>query len=74
MVPAGVGRYVWTVWRYLAPRWAVGHLVVAAVAVLFLRLGWWQWDHARAGNAISYGYALQRPTFAAFGIFPAHPT
>ena len=55
--------------RYLAPRWLLGHLLVAAVAVTFLRLGWWQWVHARQGNTLSYGYALQWPLFAAFGVF-----
>ncbi|MGJ3224840.1 hypothetical protein ACQEUV_05630 [Micromonospora aurantiaca (nom. illeg.)] len=44
-------------------------MTVGAVAVVFLRLGWWQWVHARAGNTLSYGYALQWPLFAAFGIF-----
>lgn len=55
--------------RYLAPRWLLGHLLVAAVAVTFLRLGWWQWEHARQGNTLSYGYALQWPLFAAFGVY-----
>ena len=54
--------------RFLAPKWLLGHVVVAAIAVAFLRLGWWQWEHARAGNSISYGYALQWPLFAAFGV------
>lgn len=54
--------------QFLAPKWLIGHIVVAAVAVAFLRLGWWQWEHARAGNSISYGYALQWPLFAAFGV------
>lgn len=39
------------------------------VAAACLRLGWWQWEHARQGNTLSYGYALQWPLFAAFGVF-----
>ena len=55
--------------RYFAPRWLLGHVVVAAVAIVFVRLGWWQWSHARQGNTLSYGYALQWPLFAGFGVF-----
>ncbi|MGC4885635.1 hypothetical protein [Micromonospora sp. DT227] len=54
---------------WLRPRWLVGHVIVGVVAVVFLRLGWWQWQHARQGNTLSYGYALQWPLFAAFGVF-----
>lgn len=54
---------------WLRPRWLVGHVLVGVVAVVFLRLGWWQWQHARQGNTLSYGYALQWPLFAAFGVF-----
>ncbi|WP_435585960.1 hypothetical protein [Micromonospora aurantiaca (nom. illeg.)] len=55
--------------RWLTPRWLLGHLVVGVIAALCLRLGWWQWQHALQGNTLSYGYALQWPLFAAFGVF-----
>ena len=55
--------------RWLRPRWLLGHLVIGVIAAACLRLGWWQWDHALQGNTLSYGYALQWPLFAAFGVF-----
>lgn len=55
--------------RWLRPWWLLGHLVIGVIAVACLRLGWWQWEHARQGNTLSYGYALQWPLFAAFGVF-----
>lgn len=41
------------------------------VVALFCRLGWWQWDRARSpsGGVQNIIYALQWPSFAAFGIF-----
>jgi hypothetical protein len=35
----------------------------------FLLLGWWQFDRARAGNLLSFGYAVEWPVFAAFAIW-----
>ncbi len=35
----------------------------------FLGLGWWQVDRAGAGNARSYGYAIEWPSLAAIVIF-----
>jgi hypothetical protein len=35
----------------------------------FLALGWWQLSRARAGNLLSYAYAVEWPVFAAFVIF-----
>jgi DNA-binding transcriptional regulator of glucitol operon len=40
-----------------------------AMVALFLRLGWWQVRRAGDGNALSYGYALEWPVFAAFTVF-----
>jgi len=40
------------------------HLGFLAVASLCLVAGWWQVDRARAGNMISYGYAVEWPVFA----------
>jgi len=57
--------------RILAPRWLALHAFVVLVAVLFARLGWWQWDRARspAGGLQNVVYALQWPGFAAFGFY-----
>jgi DNA-binding transcriptional regulator of glucitol operon len=47
----------------------VGHAVVVVLAVVFARLGLWQWDRAvSTGSAQSMGYALQWPVFALFGV------
>src|SRR5690349_5736064 len=35
----------------------------------FLALGWWQLSRARAGNLLSFAYAVEWPVFAAFVIF-----
>jgi DNA-binding transcriptional regulator of glucitol operon len=35
----------------------------------FLLLGWWQIDRARDGNALSFGYAVEWPVFAAFAVW-----
>jgi hypothetical protein len=32
----------------------------------FLALGWWQVSRARAGNTLSFAYAVEWPVFAAF--------
>lgn len=55
--------------RWLTPRWLLGHLIIGVIAAVCLRLGWWQWEHAVQGNTVSFGYALQWPLFAAFGVF-----
>lgn len=56
--------------RVLAPRWLALHAFVLVVAVLFCRLGWWQLDQARAtGGVQNLIYALQWPSFAAFGLY-----
>lgn len=45
-------------------------LLVAAVVVTCLRLGWWQWQRfGLTGSAQNLGYTLQWPVFAAFAIF-----
>jgi DNA-binding transcriptional regulator of glucitol operon len=72
-MPYGAARdrddYRGRVRRLLAPRWLLGHAVVLVLAVLFLRLGWWQWHRAvDTRSAQSLGYALQWPFFAAFGV------
>jgi len=54
----------------LSPTWLVGHVVVIALAVVFVRLGVWQFQRSRETNwnpqYLSYG--LQWPVFAAFGV------
>jgi hypothetical protein len=45
------------------------HLGVVVAVAVFLRLGWWQIDRARGGNALSFGYALEWPAFAVCTIF-----
>lgn len=38
------------------------------VTLAFLGLGWWQWDRATEGNALSWGYSVQWPLFGLFVI------
>jgi DNA-binding transcriptional regulator of glucitol operon len=54
----------------LAPRWVLGHVVVLVLAVVFCRLGWWQYSRFRIthGDLQNLSYAVQWPVFAAFGI------
>ena len=42
---------------------------MVGLVVAFLWLGWWQVDRARAGNLLSFGYAIEWPVFALFVIF-----
>jgi hypothetical protein len=53
----------------LTLRWVGVHLLVAVVVTCFLLLGWWQVSRARGGNALSYGYAVEWPAFAAFVVY-----
>lgn len=55
----------------LSPRWVLGHVLVLALFVACLWLGWWQWTRAESptGTAQNFGYALQWPVFAGFGLF-----
>jgi DNA-binding transcriptional regulator of glucitol operon len=55
--------------RFFSPRWLVLHVLALAAVVVFCRLGWWQIGRAGDGNALSYGYALEWPVFAAFTVF-----
>jgi hypothetical protein len=49
--------------RLLSPRWLVIHAIAVGLVLLFLALGWWQLHRAESGNARSYAYALEWPTF-----------
>ena len=42
------------------------HLGVLVAVAVFLGLAWWQITRAAAGNALSFGYAIEWPVFAAF--------
>jgi hypothetical protein len=54
----------------LAPKWVFGHVVVLVLAVVFCRLGWWQYSRFRIthGDLQNLSYAVQWPVFAAFGV------
>jgi DNA-binding transcriptional regulator of glucitol operon len=55
--------------RLLAPKWLAWHALTIVVAVVFFRLGLWQWHRAVATNSPqNMGYALQWPAFALFGL------
>ncbi|MFL6130574.1 MAG: hypothetical protein ACJ73E_16125 [Mycobacteriales bacterium] len=55
--------------RLLAPRWLAWHALTVVVAVVFVRLGLWQWHRAVAtGSPQNMGYALQWPAFALFAV------
>jgi len=55
----------------LSPRWLVRHAIAIVLIGVCLRLGWWQWDRARAagGTAQNLGYALQWPAFGGFVVY-----
>jgi DNA-binding transcriptional regulator of glucitol operon len=55
---------------FLSPRWLAGHALVLVLAATCVRLGIWQWDraHEASGGPQNYGYALQWPLFAVFGV------
>jgi hypothetical protein len=51
------------------PAWIFRHVLALVLAGGFLLLGWWQYNRATGGNALSWGYALEWPVFAAFVVF-----
>ena len=55
--------------RLWTPAWITRHVVTVALAAGFLALGWWQISRAASGNALSWGYAVEWPLFAAFVVF-----
>ena len=55
--------------RFLTPRWLARHAALVVLVGAFLALGWWQLGRARAGNVLSYGYAVEWPLFALFVVF-----
>ncbi len=52
--------------RLATPGWLLCHVVMIALVVTFLRLGWWQLSRAEGGNGLSIGYTMEWPLFAAF--------
>jgi len=55
--------------RLTSPGWLLRHAIVVVLVVAFLGLGWWQLGRAAQGNALSFGYTIEWPFFAAFVIF-----
>lgn len=55
--------------RLTTPGWLLKHALAVVLVVAFLWLGWWQIGRAAGGNALSYGYSIEWPFFAAFVVF-----
>ncbi|HEX5740760.1 MAG TPA: hypothetical protein VFY17_04305 [Pilimelia sp.] len=55
--------------RLLTPGWLVRHGLAAVLVPTFVWLGWWQFQRAASGNALSWAYTVQWPIFAAFVAF-----
>ncbi|KAB1161168.1 hypothetical protein ACLQ20_28955 [Micromonospora sp. DT46] len=55
--------------RLWTPAWIARHVAMVVLVTGFLALGWWQVSRAAAGNAISWGYAVEWPIFAGFVVF-----
>jgi hypothetical protein len=70
VLSAQPARLRFTIVRHvLTWRWMLVHLGLVVLVIGFLLLGWWQIDRARDGNALSFGYAIEWPVFAAFAIW-----
>ncbi|GGK38566.1 hypothetical protein GCM10010124_34230 [Pilimelia terevasa] len=52
--------------RLLTPAWLARHGLAAVLVPAFLGLGWWQFQRASSGNALSWAYTVQWPIFAGF--------
>jgi DNA-binding transcriptional regulator of glucitol operon len=55
--------------RFFTLHWLWLHVAALVTVATFLGLGWWQVERAGAGNARSYGYAVEWPSLAAIIIF-----
>lgn len=52
--------------RLVTPPMLAKHALAVVLIGGFLGLGWWQVSRASAGNALSWGYAIEWPLFAGF--------
>jgi DNA-binding transcriptional regulator of glucitol operon len=56
--------------RLLTPRWVLLHLLVVALFVATIFLGYWQLTKAEAGGgAVNWSYALQWPLYGCMGLW-----
>lgn len=55
--------------RLTTPGWLLVHAAALVLVGTFLWLGWWQIGRAAGGNALSFGYSIEWPFFAAFVAF-----
>jgi hypothetical protein len=55
--------------RLLTPRWLAAHALALLAVAGCLAMGWWQLRRAAGGNALSIGYSVEWPLFAAFAAF-----
>lgn len=55
--------------RFFTRQWVWLHVAVAVTVPTFIGMGWWQVLRAGAGNARSYGYAIEWPSLAAIVLF-----
>jgi DNA-binding transcriptional regulator of glucitol operon len=57
-------------YRLLTPKWVLLHLLVAALFVATLFLGYWQLTKAEnGGGAVNWSYALQWPLYGSMGVW-----
>lgn len=55
---------------FVSPRWLLRHVLLLVALVALARIGWWQFDTARAEDDWqNYGYALQWWLFGGFAVF-----
>lgn len=55
---------------FLTPRWLLRHALLLVALALLARIGWWQFETARAEDDWqNYGYALQWWLFGGFAVF-----
>jgi TRAP-type C4-dicarboxylate transport system permease small subunit len=53
----------------LQPRWIPWHILCLVISVVFIRLGWWQWDSAHRQQTLDWqnaAYAVQWIVFVGF--------
>lgn len=57
--------------RIFGPKRLLCHLGVLVVAVVCLRLGWWQWERSQelGGATQNLSYALLWPVFGGYAVF-----